>query len=36
MQQNMKQDDSIFTMRGALMGFFAYIIVILLLYWVFK
>ena len=30
------KDDSGFTSRGALIGFFAYIAVILLLYWVFK
>lgn len=32
----MKQEDYIFTTRGALIGFFAYLVVVLLLYWVFK
>jgi hypothetical protein len=35
MKQNMKQDDSVFTYRGAIIGFFAYVIVISIILWVF-
>lgn len=35
MKHNMKQDDSVFTYRGAIIGFFAYVIVISIILWVF-